>query len=140
MPTNTLKVLVVDDEPTIADTLAVILKQSGFETHAAYCGEDAVRQAAKIEPDLMITDVLMPDKNGIDVANEVQRRVPRCRVLFFSGHSVTAALLLKVKRPEKQWEVLPKPVHPHDLLAKVDDVMDEDEAEAEAKANRRQAA
>src|SRR5262245_46912941 len=74
MPMNTLKVLVVDDEPTIADTLAVILRQSGFETHAAYFGEDAVRLAAKTEPDLMITDVMMPDKNGIAVANEVQRR------------------------------------------------------------------
>ena len=119
MPTNALKVLVVDDEPTIADTLAVILRQSGFEAHAAYCGEEAIRQAVKIEPDLMITDVLMPDKNGIDVATEVQARVPRCRVLFFSGHCVTASLLLKARRPEKQWEVLPKPVHPHDLLAKV---------------------
>jgi DNA-binding response OmpR family regulator len=124
MPTRGLRILVVDDDHTIADTLAVILRQNGFETHTAYSGEDAVRVSNQLEPDVMISDVMMPDKNGIDVASEVLARVPKCRVLFFSGQCAAATLLLKAKHPVKRWQVLAKPVHPHDLLAKVHDLVE----------------
>jgi len=137
MPAKELKVLVVDDEPTIADTLAVILRQSGFETHTAYSGEGAVRLSVQIKPDLMISDVMMPDKNGIDVASEVQALVPKCRVLFFSGQCNTAALLIKAKQSGKHWEVLPKPVHPKDLLARVRDVVHGESNEITSASNGR---
>jgi DNA-binding response OmpR family regulator len=136
MPAKEIRVLVVDDEPTIADTLAVILRQSGFETHTAYSGEGAVRLSIQIKPDLMISDVMMPDKNGIDVASEVQALVPKCRVLFFSGQCSTATLLLKAKQSGKQWEVLQKPVHPHDLLARVRDVVNGENNEIPASNGR----
>jgi DNA-binding response OmpR family regulator len=126
MSTNSLKVLVVDDERTIADTLAVILRKSGFQAYPAYSGQEAIRLSLQVKPDLMISDVMMPDKNGIDVAAEVQALVPSCRVLFFSGHCATATLLLNAKQPGKGWDILPKPVHPHDLLVRVHGLVAED--------------
>ena len=70
MPENRMKpkVLVVDDERVIADTLAMILNQSGFQARAVYSGENAVEMASSYEPDMLITDVIMADLNGIDAA------------------------------------------------------------------------
>ena len=62
------KVLVADDERVIADTLAIILNQSGFEATAVYNGEKAVEAARTLRPDMLISDVIMTDMNGIDAA------------------------------------------------------------------------
>jgi len=59
------KVLVADDERVIADTLAIILNQSGFEATAVYNGEKAVETARTLRPDMVISDVIMTDMNGI---------------------------------------------------------------------------
>jgi CheY-like chemotaxis protein len=61
-------VLVVDDECVIADTLAIILNQHGFEASAAYNGIEAVEQAHRLRPDVIICDVIMPNMNGIEAA------------------------------------------------------------------------
>ena len=56
------KILVVDDEHPIADTLAAILQQNGFDVYVAYTGNRAIEIALQIEPDLLVSDVMMPDK------------------------------------------------------------------------------
>ena len=66
------KVLVADDERVIADTLAIILNQSGFEATAVYNGEKAVETARTLRPDMLISDVIMTDMNGIDAAITIQ--------------------------------------------------------------------
>jgi CheY-like chemotaxis protein len=62
------KVLIVDDERVIADTLAIILNQHGYEASAAYSGNEAVEKARAVQPDLIISDVIMQDMNGIEAA------------------------------------------------------------------------
>ncbi len=84
------KVLVVDDERVIADTLAMILNQSGFEARAVYSGEKAVELAASFTPDMLITDVIMADLNGIDAAIMIRALLPRIKILLFSGQAATA--------------------------------------------------
>ena len=61
------RVLVVDDERVIADTLAIILNQNGFDASAVYTGTAAVDRARETKPDLIISDVIMPDMNGIEL-------------------------------------------------------------------------
>jgi len=116
------KILVVDDERSIADSLAVILKASGFDTYVAYSGITAVQLAQEITPDLVLSDVMMPDKNGIEVAKDVCRKIPGCKILLFSGSSSAADLLLKAGQEGRGWEILAKPVHPKDLLVRLDDL------------------
>jgi len=74
MPENSSKpkVLVADDERVIADTLAMILNQSGFEARAVYSGEKALELAATFVPDMLISDVIMADLNGIDAAIQLR--------------------------------------------------------------------
>jgi CheY-like chemotaxis protein len=113
------KVLVADDERVIADTLAMILNQSGFEARAVYSGEKAVELSDTFEPDMLISDVIMADLNGIDAAIRIRSRLPSIKILLFSGQAATADLLEKARTQGYEFEILAKPVHPQDLLSKL---------------------
>ena len=113
------KVLVADDERVIADTLAIILNQSGFEATAVYTGEKAVEMAKTLQPDMLISDVIMTDLNGIDAAIKIRELLPACKILLFSGQAATADLLDRARGQGHEFEILAKPVHPQDLLAKL---------------------
>ena len=121
MPENSVKpkVLVVDDERVIADTLAMILNQSGFEARAVYSGEKALDLASIFEPDMLITDVIMDDLNGIDAAIRMRAQLPNIKILLFSGQAATADLLEKARAQGYEFEILAKPVHPQDLLSRL---------------------
>jgi CheY-like chemotaxis protein len=113
------KVLVVDDERVIADTLAMILNQSGFDARAVYSGEKAVEMASTCAPDMLITDVIMADLNGIDAAIMIRSLLPKIKILLFSGQAATADLLEKARAKGYEFEILAKPVHPQDLLSRL---------------------
>ena len=121
MPTNAQKpkVLVADDERVIADTLAMILNQSGFEARAVYSGEKALEQAESFRPDMLISDVIMADLNGIDAAIRMRALLPGIKILLFSGQAATADLLEKARKEGYEFDILAKPVHPQDLLARL---------------------
>ena len=113
------RVIVADDEHVIADTLAYILNKAGFDATAVYTGVEAVKLAQDFKPDLLITDVMMPDMNGIEAAINIRGLLPACKVLLFSGQAATADLLEEARRRGYQFEILSKPVHPQDLIAKL---------------------
>ncbi len=113
------KVLVADDERVIADTLAMILNQSGFQARAVYSGEKALELAPEFKPDMLISDVIMADLNGIDAAIRIRALLPTIKILLFSGQAATADLLEKAHAQGYDFEILAKPVHPQDLLSKL---------------------
>ncbi|MGA9673510.1 MAG: response regulator [Terracidiphilus sp.] len=113
------KILVADDERVIADTLAMILNQSGFEARAVYSGEAALTAAVAFGPDMLISDVIMADLNGIDAAIRIRGLLPKIKILLFSGQAATADLLEKARARGYEFEILAKPVHPQDLLNKL---------------------
>jgi CheY-like chemotaxis protein len=121
MPENAAKpkVLVVDDERVIADTLAMILNQSGFQARAIYSGEGAVEMASSFVPDMLISDVIMADLNGIEAAIRIKALLPKIKILLFSGQAATADLLDNARKQGYEFEILAKPVHPQDLLNKL---------------------
>jgi CheY-like chemotaxis protein len=113
------RVLVVDDEQVIADTLSIILNKAGFDASPVYTGTAAVESARTIQPDLIISDVIMPDMNGIEAAIQIRAFLPGCKILLFSGQAATADLLESARAKGHEFEILAKPVHPQDLLAKL---------------------
>jgi CheY-like chemotaxis protein len=113
------RVLVADDERVIADTLAMILNQSGFEAHAVYSGEMALEEAPVFRPNMLISDVIMADLNGIDAAIRIREVLPEIKILLFSGQAATADLLEKARAHGYEFEILAKPVHPQDLLSRL---------------------
>lgn len=117
--TSKPKVLVADDEQLIANTLAIILNQAGFEARAVFSGEKAVESLESFQPDMLISDVIMTGMTGIEAAIIARNRMPNCKILLFSGQAATADLLEKVRAQGHEFEILAKPVHPTDLLAKL---------------------
>ncbi len=113
------KVLVADDERVIADTLAMILNQSGFEARAVYSGEKALELVPTFQPDMLISDVIMGGLNGIDAAIQVRGLMPKIKILLFSGQAATADLLERARTQGYEFEILAKPVHPQDLLSRL---------------------
>ncbi len=118
VPTRT-RVLVADDEKLIADTLAIILRGEGFEARAVYSGEEVLVMAESFEPNLLISDVMMPGMNGIEAAIMIRAKLPVCKVLLFSGQATTGDLLEKARAQNHEFETLAKPIHPAELLAKI---------------------
>jgi len=115
------RVLVVDDESIIADSLVMILQRSGMEAAAAYSGEAAVEMVMGFAPDAVICDVILRGMTGIETAIEIGRMLPACRVILFSGQAATADLVRTSHAAGHDFEILAKPVHPKkllDLLAK----------------------
>ena len=113
------RVLVVDDEPSIADTVTTILSMSGYAATAAYDGDEALETALVAPPHLVITDVFLPGMNGIELAITIQRVFPDCQILLFSGQATTVDLLASAGIAGHQFTLLSKPVPPERLLAMV---------------------
>jgi CheY-like chemotaxis protein len=118
-PSTKPRVLVADDEQVIANTLAIILNQAGFEARAVYSGENAVESLDEFQPNMLISDVIMTGMTGIEAAIKVRAKLPSCKILLFSGQAATADLLEKARAQGHEFEILAKPVHPTDLLAKL---------------------
>jgi len=110
------RILVVDDERVIADTLGVILRQAGFAVDVAYSGTEGVERARSIRPSLILSDVVMPDMNGIEMAIRVSKEQPDCRILLFSGQAASADLLNSARSQGYDFHIIAKPVHPQDLI------------------------
>lgn len=110
------RILIVDDEKAIADTLALIFRTQHYEARVAYSAERAIETLAEWRPDLAILDVVLPQMNGIDLAIVIKANYSSCHVLLFSGNANTALLLEEAGRKGHQFEVLAKPVHPNVML------------------------
>ena len=116
---SNLRIFVVDDEQVIAQSLAVILRQCGFIVDAFTNPLEVLSTASSQVPDLLISDVMMPEMSGIDLAIQLRKRHPECKVLLFSGQAATADLLRAARQQGHDFELLLKPVHPKDLLGAI---------------------
>lgn len=92
-----MKVIVVDDEPIVADTLVDILKGEGYEAIATSNGKSAIEWVARFVPDLVVSDLMMPGLNGIETARAILKQLPACRIILFSGQAASTDLLAKAE-------------------------------------------
>ena len=113
------RVLVLDDERVIANTLALILNRSGYEARAVYNAEAAIETSGELLPDILISDVFMEGMTGIDAAIRITQIVPKCRIILFSGQAGTADLFERAEANGHRFELLTKPVHPRVLLERL---------------------
>jgi len=112
-------VLVVNKEPAIAETVLEILNKNGYAAIAAYDAEDALETALLIPPELVIAEIDLPGLNGIEVAAELKKKIPDCKVLLLAGQAERAELHGTAKAAGLDAEVVEKPVHATELLAQV---------------------
>ena len=114
-----MHVLVIDDEQYVADTLVMVLEQSGLQATAAYDGDSALKKAESFRPTVVISDVIMPGTNGIEVCQEIHAKFPNCHIFLFSGQAATNELVREAYARGVTWELLAKPIEPEDLLARL---------------------
>jgi DNA-binding NtrC family response regulator len=114
------RIFVIDDEHTIASTLSLILRHKGYDTTSFTDPIDALRAVESGAPDLLISDVVMPRLSGIELAIRIQESSPMCKVLLFSGQAVTSKLLEDARVIGHRFEVIAKPIHPTDLLQRIE--------------------
>jgi DNA-binding NtrC family response regulator len=107
------KVLIIDDEHIVSDTLALVFVKAGYDARAAYSAEDALAMIPGWTPSLAIIDVFLPGMDGIELAVRLKAEYPECKISLFSGEPGTADLLTASAH---SFDVLAKPVTPDDML------------------------
>jgi CheY-like chemotaxis protein len=113
------KVLVVDDQKLIADTLVEILENAGFDAIAAYGGWDALDVASRFHPDWLLSDVVMPRMNGVELAIAIRTSYPKTTILLFSGQAGITEIVEEGQRKGYEFELIAKPIHPLKLIERL---------------------
>lgn len=116
------RVLVVDDEKLIADTLSEILKDAAFQVVGAYDGWSAIEAARQFRPDYLLSDVLMPRMNGVELAMAIRKMHPGVKILLFSGQAGISEILLEGQRNGLEFDLIAKPIHPLRLIERLREV------------------
>lgn len=115
------RILLVDDDEMSRQAVQRMLERAGHTVESTGNGREAIDRFAAGEVDLLITDLIMPEMDGLEIIQEVRRKDPGARILAISGGGrVQAEEYLSVARKFGAVEVLPKPFASQDLKAAVD--------------------
>jgi DNA-binding response OmpR family regulator len=118
------RILIVDDETLVADTLGLIFRKHGFEARVAYSAAAALASARSFQPELLLCDITMPERTGLDLMADLHRELPECHFLVLTGYNSNVLRVgeqaARLRRPMR---VLTKPCNPEQLLAEVGRVL-----------------
>jgi CheY-like chemotaxis protein len=111
------RVLVVDDDRLVADTLALIFVKSGFQAKAAYSADQALESARIFHPDLLLCDVTMPGRDGLALVCDITHEQPSCRIIVLTGfYSNLKSVREQSNKLARPFGILTKPCPPVELL------------------------
>jgi len=113
------KLLLVDDEPSLATPIAMLLKDQGYQVATAGSGEEAMGVASWYAPDILLSDVQMGSLNGVDAARAIVDRLPHCRVLLASGQIESLRLVAQANADGYDFQFLSKPYAIRELIARL---------------------
>ncbi len=111
------KILLVDDEEKFVETLAERLKARGLHVETAYNGDDALALFTKQDFDVVILDVLMPGRSGVDTLRELKQRRPLSEVIMLTGNATVETAINGMKLGA--YDYLMKPTETKDLVEKI---------------------
>ena len=114
-----MRVLVVDDEHLITDTICAILNANGFDAVGAYSGVEALQAVTELRPEIVLSDVLMPRMSGVELCIELRSQFPDMKIILLSGQASTAGIIQRAEADGYHFTLLPKPIHPEDLIARL---------------------
>lgn len=111
------RILIIDDEEAMRSLFVEIVTQAGHEATTAETSEDGSRLAEEWKPDLVITDIFMPEEGGIEVIRKVKRTSPGTKIIAISGFDLRQEVdVLELAKKYGADEALQKPVHVHVVL------------------------
>ncbi|MEJ7925895.1 response regulator [Sphingobium sp. AN641] len=112
-----VRILLAEDDESMRAYLARALERSGYEVISVSTGTDAVPLIASDRFDLLLTDIVMPEMDGIELAQHAATAAPDMRIMFITGF---AAVTLKAGKAVPQAKILSKPFHLRDLVLEVE--------------------
>jgi DNA-binding NtrC family response regulator len=115
--TMSAKVLLVDDEKDFVEVLSERLEARGFKVLQAYNGDDAIKLLNEQDSDVVILDVLMPGKDGLETLGEIKQLKPLTEVIMLTGHATVETAIEGMKLGA--YDYLMKPTETEDLVAKI---------------------
>jgi len=114
------KILLIDDDLVVRTAMVQFLADLGYQVVVAADGERGLRLFRSEKPDLVITDIIMPEKEGIQTIVEMRREQPSAKIIAVSGGGrIGNADFLKVARSMGANDVIAKPVDPDDFAARI---------------------
>jgi CheY-like chemotaxis protein len=124
MRLNPIRVLVVDDDPLVAETLMLIFQRHGYDVAAANNADEALREVRTTPPDLVLCDIDMPGRDGISLMMDVTHELPNCPILVLTGfYSSLNRVQEYTSTLRQQVSVVTKPCQPLDLLRRVGELL-----------------
>jgi DNA-binding response OmpR family regulator len=121
---NSQRVLIVDDDRLVADTLALIFRKSGFDTRVAYSTDEALLCAREFLPDLLLCDITMPGRDGLELVLDITRELPSCRIIVLTGsYSNLLTVRQQSSKLPRPMGILTKPCHPSELLRRATEML-----------------
>jgi DNA-binding response OmpR family regulator len=115
------RILIIDDDLAVRDTLIVILEERGYEVITAVNGQQGLAVFRREQPDLLVTDIVMPVKEGLQTIREIREERPDMKIIAISGGSRTERHdFLEIARQLGAWDVIVKPFDADDFVARVD--------------------
>lgn len=119
-----MKILLIDDEKIILKGLSKMLKIKGFEVETAENGHIALKKLESLKPDLIITDIIMPEKDGIEVIMGVKQKSPEIKIIAISGGGrINAENHLYIAQNIGADAILTKPFSTAELIEKINEIM-----------------
>lgn len=115
------RILLAEDDDSLRSFLARALERAGYAVRACPDGETAIEALDDGPYDLLLTDIVMPGVDGIEVAREAAVREPDLRIMFITGFAAVA--LTAGERAPKGAKVLAKPVHLREIVSEVERMM-----------------
>ena len=111
------RILLAEDDTSMREYLQRALQRVGYEVEAVGCGTEAMPLLEKEQFDLLLTDIVMPEMDGIELAQKASAIDPNIRVMFITGFAAVA--LNADSTAPKHAKVLSKPVHLRELVSEV---------------------
>lgn len=118
------QILLIDDEEMVRMTVRQILEMAGHSVTEAHDGEQGIKMLQESLPELVISDLIMPNKEGVETIAEIRGAHPHLPIIAMSGGGrIGATDFLEVAKKIGANRTLPKPFEPEDVLAVVDDLL-----------------
>ena len=119
------KILIVDDDPDLVEAVSTILESKGYEVSAAYGGIEGLEKAKTENPDLIVLDVMMPDKDGYAVCKELKgdpkyRTIPILLLTAVASKITTTRYTQHMGMETEADDYIDKPVEPDELVKRIE--------------------
>ncbi len=120
---NQLNILIIDDNKDLADGLAMVLEEESYQASIAYNGTDGLKKFNNGHFDIVFLDVKLPDTNGIEIFQEINRKSPETQIIMMTGYRIEQVIAETINNGDV--EILRKPLQINHVLKTLNDIKNE---------------